>query len=867
MTVCSGQVSTVGLRRGPRAYARLAPFAVLAALALLVAPSLAADAPELDPALRELLALPVPSPGRPGPLAASSAAEAISALPRAAAALVDGALPETVALFVEAEPGWRPDTAHGSVVAFGDDLYAARVPLDDVRAWLASGGLTAARLSRPVRPLLDRSAAFIGMGSVRSLTPDGVYRGNLGRGVVIGIVDSGVDVTHPDFRDTEGRTRVHRYWDQVVRDGQPPRGYSFGHEWTRAAIDGGGQPGSDFTGHGTHVAGIAAGNGRGSPSPEGEGHYAGIAPEATLIVVRSDFSEYGVALAVHYVFARARELGLPAVVNLSLGHQNGPHDGSTPFERALTALSGPGRVIVVAAGNDGARDEHAEVGMAPGETHDLRFDFPEYRLFNADFTFVDIEAWHAFGARLTFTVIDPAGREIGSLDAGGYEQRFRSPSGQAHLWTGTQYGKGFLLAEFGAPDPSVSEERAVGTWTIRVRSRDDVPHEVDARLVGWSVGRNEVPRFLSHVDRGETIAVPATAHEVLAVGSVTTRNCWPGEDGRTRCFAEAKPEGEVTSFSSQGPTADGREKPDLLAPGQSVVSAFASTVSPAVVDSTDLDDLRVPGGRYWALQGTSMAAPHATGAVALLLARFPELTPAQAAVRLQARGRPLVDARNGRTYSVLEIGAALKPATRLLYSSVTADDRSLVIEWAVEKELGPLEYAVFKGFGDEGPFYELSRSRVLGENPFRFVDGDPEPGRTHVYRIAAVDPSGLIDDLDTLRVDVPGRPEALFRRIDPNPAASLANVRFFLPPSPGGARYEISVFDVRGRRVRRLAGGDTSSGGEERTVAWDLLGDDGRRVGAGAYWVRLEFSLLGDSSDPGPSGPRRSEVRPLIVLR
>ena len=135
--------------------------------------------------------------------------------------------------------------------------------------------------------------------------------GETGAGVAIGIVDTGIDWSHPDFKNANGATRIDRYWDQISHGTRPPAGFPYGVEFTQRTIDLGLADGIDQVGHGTHVLGIAAGNGRGSFQPGGGLPYAGVAPEATLIVVRSNFTEVGVVLGCRYIMARADALGIP----------------------------------------------------------------------------------------------------------------------------------------------------------------------------------------------------------------------------------------------------------------------------------------------------------------------------------------------------------------------------------------------------------------------------------------------------------------------------------------------------------------------------------------------------------------------------
>ena len=161
-----------------------------------------------------------------------------------------------------------------------------------------------------------------------------------GKGVLIGIVDSGIDYENPDFRNADGTTRIAALWDQTVETGLPPAGYNVGTEFTsqqiNAALQTAGHekrfrlvPSRDISGHGTAVAGIAAGNGRGSQG----GRYRGVAPEAELLIVKMGIpGEYGfprttqLMRGVDYIIRKAEELKKPVAVNISFGNTYGSHE-------------------------------------------------------------------------------------------------------------------------------------------------------------------------------------------------------------------------------------------------------------------------------------------------------------------------------------------------------------------------------------------------------------------------------------------------------------------------------------------------------------------------------------------------------------
>ncbi|MDQ7051948.1 MAG: S8 family serine peptidase [candidate division KSB1 bacterium] len=266
-----------------------------------------------------------------------------------------------------------------SIRATAGEIATAAIRLADLPDLLRSGYV---EMVMPAQRLFlendsARHAARIDrIWQAQKSRPPGLvpYRG---RGVIIGIVDTGIDWRHGDFIDDRtGESRILYLWDQSLQPTnaeKSPQPYNYGVEYTRdmltQQIHGRGSPpvrSRDIHGHGTHVAGIAAGDGSQTAEPERfpPGTYAGVAPEASLVVVKVPEAIYEdhILDAIHYIFDRADRLNMPAVINLSLGSHFGAHDGSALLERAIDALSGPGRIVVKSAGNDAAHPARPQLG-------------------------------------------------------------------------------------------------------------------------------------------------------------------------------------------------------------------------------------------------------------------------------------------------------------------------------------------------------------------------------------------------------------------------------------------------------------------------------------------------------------------------
>jgi len=466
------------------------------------------------------------------------------------------------------------------------------------------------------KPELDVSVPEINARLVWETIKDAQGKNVDGSAVVVGIVDTGIDWKHPDFRFENGSSKILYLWDQTEK-GLAPLGYNYGTEWTRSQIESGVCTERDTYGHGTHVAGIAAGTGlaRG-------GKYMGVAPGSALIFVKSgrltkkgwgfDFSQ--ILDGVTYIWRKAVALGKRVVINLSLGGHSGGHDGTAPIERGLDRLVSEGAVVIVSGGNSAAQKIHAEGRLRQGESIDLGVKVGE------DEEALHVETWFSRTDTYDISLRTPSG------------QRIEGPTSRDGA--STSEGRVYILEDH------TEKGKA---WVMRVYSPKNLPREGwTATLTGksiagdgawdaWIASDGEFTPGLGYeVTSRKTVSIPATTHSTIAVGAYVTRMRWTGKDGGSWNYSTSERQGDIAVFSSIGPTRDGRLKPEICAPGKGIVAPRSSDVKPK---DSDPDDF------YTVKAGTSMAAPHVAGIVALALQYNQHLGPNQAKSILQLTGK------------------------------------------------------------------------------------------------------------------------------------------------------------------------------------------------------------------------------------
>ena len=431
------------------------------------------------------------------------------------------------------------------------------------------------------RQALERSCVYYAWNEPYSLG---------GEGVLAAVIDSGIDWKNTDFRNPDGSTRILKLWDQTVTPESsgyaPPEGYVVGTEYNRDVINlalSGDEAAlrsmnlsRDYSGHGTFVTGIAAGNGQGMA-----GSFRGVAFESELIIVKLGDSEQRqfprttrLMEAVNYCIMEAQKAGKPVVINMSFGNNQGSHDGTDLLSTYLNAASDVWKnVIVCGSGNEAGNGIHASGMLSGRKAESVELAVGEYESgFN-------LQLWKNYSDEYGVELIAPSGERSGNLRTYGAD-RVSLDNTQVYVYYGqpTPYSRyQQLYFEFVPAGGYVTP----GMWRIVLTP----VRIVDGRYDLWlqeSATLNEDTRFFSPSEE-TTLTVPSAAGKVITVGAYNSR---------TDAYAD---------FSGRGYTrTNDNIKPDIVAPGVNIVSTAVN-------------------GGYTVRSGTSMAVPFVSGSAALLM--------------------------------------------------------------------------------------------------------------------------------------------------------------------------------------------------------------------------------------------------------
>ena len=485
--------------------------------------------------------------------------------------------------------------------------------------------------------------------------------GLTGKGVLIGILDTGIDWQHRDFLYPDSSSRIAAILDlsdppDSLQSGDlgspdPYDGILVTQEEINQALKGEGRiRHRDYVGHGTHVAGAAAASP--APSPDTLNVYGGVAPGAELIAVKvsrtprdSSLSDVKILSGLYFVDSYARKLGRPYVINLSLGGDLGAHDGSSAGEKfiaSFTASEKKGQAVVISAGNGRKDGWHAQGDFA-AKVNDST---PTLKLVvdgeGSNNDRMSVEVWLSTGhPGLVLGLISPDSQLRVSFTRG-YADTLLHVTDQGVIAVSNSYGgvdpeSGDRLVwvdfydagNFNISGPGKNVQIQKGTWQLVLMSHTG---SFDAYL---SATDGLKAHFGNYVTELGTVGEPGTCPEVITVGAYVARTDWRslagGVEWASEIVGQSVP-GELASFSSLGPNRKGVLKPEITAPGQWIMSTMSRWAWPLDPGSISIYRAKTPllpvalDSIHAISAGTSFSAPIVAGICALLLEKNPDLT-------------------------------------------------------------------------------------------------------------------------------------------------------------------------------------------------------------------------------------------------
>ena len=524
------------------------------------------------------------------------------------------------------------------------DISIAAIPLSSLGA--LSCGRQVKRIETGRRCSIQMDTTRLVVNAEKVYTGEGLSQSYTGHGVVVGVQDIGFDLTHPNFYSADmSQYRIKALWDQLSRDTIGSTLY-VGRDYVgrdallklEHPIDGETQT------HGTHTAGIAAGSGA-----EGNGDispYRGMACDADLVLVDNaadnaslidpkDYYKFTYAtdaLGFKYIFDYAERMHQPCVINFSEGSSQDFHGYDQLYYELLAKLIGPGRIIVSSAGNDGARNSYIHKNI--GKERAGAFIMGNEKRFSCT---AKSKQTFTFRVSVYDNVASPQIVDISTVNICNAQDSLLTDSllvgGKKYIWRVLAYPNSYDARET-AYDFQISSPSKLGDSpqvSLQVMGRDA---DIELYRMSGYMFPHSLDPVLDAGDCRYTIFSPSSSPDVICVGSTSYRTQFVNYLGEKKVYDSGQ-KGIRSSFSAMGPTLDGRIKPDVMAPGQNIISSYSTFFinNPKNVNASVKSDVRhfEYNGRTYAWNanaGTSMSAPVVTGAIALWLQADPTLTPA-----------------------------------------------------------------------------------------------------------------------------------------------------------------------------------------------------------------------------------------------
>jgi subtilisin family serine protease len=505
-----------------------------------------------------------------------------------------------------------------------DNIYTALIPISKIIGlenincikYIDTGEIMNSELFN-VRELTNVDQVQSGTGLSQSYN---------GQGVIIGIIDEGIEYTHPTFKDLSGNLRITKVWEQTNTTGNPPANYNYGREYVGSAQILAKQYDINTESHGTHVSGIAAGSGAGTPSTL----LKGIAPSSEIVIVSNGGTAPNNNDAVSYLLDYADSVNKPIVINMSFGTSSGPHDGSTIndifFNYVANNNIGKSKILVKSAGNEGAKKIHMRKTLTSTDNTALsfvNFHTTNYPIVSSNGS-GQIEIWGEIGSNFDFAV------NVYNTNNNSYENYTPYINVNSNL---SNQVISLSDTDFFQPDTAILQITTVASNPLNNRpyakividntTQDDSYKYIlieirsnNSTVNSWCKQCDFSNLNRSNVVAGDnffTITEPGNGNGIITVGAYNSN---------------VLPDGAIADFSSRGPTVDLRLKPLVTAPGNRITSSLNNFDANYQSGGAYWSDVNFAGvGNYYGLmKGTSMAAPAVTGIIALWQQAYPYLS-------------------------------------------------------------------------------------------------------------------------------------------------------------------------------------------------------------------------------------------------
>lgn len=530
------------------------------------------------------------------------------------------------------------------------NFFTALIPINNLESLFEVEGIVSVEIAEKVYSTMDNARTLTNVNQVHSGTglPQ-VYTGN---GVIVGVIDKGFDYTHPNFKIVNtSQPKISRVWEQENTSGSAPLGFNYGTGFLGATDILNRMRDQVNESHGTHVAGIAAGTGGISSNS----NLRGIAYDSELVMVSTNMNNLAILDGISYIFNYATEVNKPAVVNISIGGHIGPHDGSSVFDQYCNSIVGNGRIIVGSAGNEGSQLLH--LGKTFSSSSNTLLSFVKFNSSSSTNGESSIDIWGEVGRNFSVAV------NIYNTNNNTYEAY--TPYIDTASGTSSTSTLNYNLYD---NDPIIPDLCTVQISYERINTQNSKPH-VQIRINNSNQDDNYKYVLLEIIANDGTVnswcpfctfnnltytlpfqngdtdmtvgEIGGTGNSIISVGAYTSNNTWTSYSGQTQYQPNQTSLhvlNQIAPFSSKGPTADGRIKPDITAPGNILASSVSRFDSNYVLSSPRTVSGLTDGTNNWwygMMDGTSMSAPMVTGIIALWLQANPNLNVADIKTILQ----------------------------------------------------------------------------------------------------------------------------------------------------------------------------------------------------------------------------------------